>query len=79
LAYYNSTVIFLANYWNFLAFLTVLIVASADEIKQSFYSNRVGSISDVLLDSIGGLTMILLFQIFQYLFQFLLRAFSNRH
>lgn len=68
LAYYNSTISFLANYWYILAFVTVVFIASADEIKQSFYANRVGSVSDVVLDSIGGLTMILLFQLFQYLF-----------
>ena len=68
LAYYNSTTIFLANYWYLSAFATVVFVASADEIKQSFYANRVGSVSDVVLDSIGGLTAILLFQLFQYLF-----------
>ncbi|NJM52172.1 MAG: VanZ family protein [Blastocatellia bacterium] len=68
LAYYNSTLMFLANYWYLSAFLTVVFVASADEIKQSLYANRVGSVSDVVLDSIGGLTAILLFQLFQYFF-----------
>lgn len=68
LAYYNSTIIFLANYWGLLAFATVVFVASADELKQTFYANRMGSISDVVLDSIGGLTMILFIQFFQYVF-----------
>jgi VanZ family protein len=68
LAYYNSSADFLANYWYLLAFLTVLIVASADEFKQSFYANRVGSVSDVALDCFGGLTAISIFQFFQYLF-----------
>lgn len=66
-AYYNSTTIFLANYWYLSAFLTVVFVASADEIKQSFYANRVGSVSDVVLDSIGGLTAIVLFWLFTLL------------
>ena len=68
ITYSNSSFSFLANYWYLLAFLTVLVVASADEIKQSFYANRIGSVSDVMLDSFGGLTMIILFQIFQNLF-----------
>lgn len=50
-----------SDYWHVFAFLTVLIVASADEIKQSFYANRIGSVSDVVLDCIGGLTAITLF------------------
>lgn len=67
LAYYNSTTIYLANYWHLSAFATVVFIASADEIKQSFYANRVGSVSDVVLDSIGGLTAILLFWFFNSL------------
>ena len=63
LAFYNSTADLLANYWYFLAFLTVLIVASTDEIKQSFYANRVGSVSDVALDCLGGFIAIVLFWI----------------
>lgn len=61
LAYYNSNAFFLANYWHLVSFLTVLIVASADEIKQSFYANRVGSVADVALDCIGGFAAIGLF------------------
>jgi VanZ family protein len=41
-----------------------LIVAATDEIRQSFYPNRVGSLADVALDCAGGLTMIFLFRIF---------------
>lgn len=42
----------------------VLTVAAADEIRQSFSSERIGSLSDVILDCAGGLTAILLFRIF---------------
>ncbi len=65
--FYNSSVIFVAKFWYIFAFVMVLGIASADEIKQSFYANRVGSLSDVMLDSAGGLTMILLFWLFTFL------------
>lgn len=64
LAFYNSPVFFTADSWYISAFLTILLIASTDEIKQSFYSNRVGSFFDVVLDCVGGLTMILLYKIF---------------
>ncbi len=64
LAFYNSPVFFSPAYWHVSAFLTVLFVASADEIKQSFSNNRVGSFFDVVLDCFGGLTMILVYKIF---------------
>lgn len=67
-AYSNSSLSFLANYWYLLAFLTVLFVASADEIKQTFYANRIGSVSDVMLDCFGGLTMILFFQLLKTIY-----------
>lgn len=62
--FYNSSLSSLGNFWHVCAFAIVLIVASADEIRQSFYPERDGSFSDVALDCLGGLTMILLFWIF---------------
>jgi VanZ family protein len=64
IVFYNSSAIFLAKFWFVYAFGVVLIVAAADEIRQSFYPNRVGSLTDVALDCAGGLTMIILFRIF---------------
>ena len=64
IVFYNSSLLYPAGFWYVYAFAVVLIVASADEIRQSFYSERVGSISDVALDCVGGLSMILLFWIF---------------
>jgi VanZ family protein len=61
---FYSSVLSLAKFWHVCAFAVVLAVASADEFRQSFYSNRIGSLSDVALDCSGGLTMILLFWIF---------------
>lgn len=64
LVFYNSTVNFLAAFWYVFAFMTVLIIASADEIKQSFYASRDGSVADVVLDCSGGLTMIFILWLF---------------
>ena len=64
IVFYNSSLLYPARFWYVCAFAVVSIVASADEFRQSFYSERVGSLSDVVLDCLGGLTMILLFWIF---------------
>ena len=60
IVFYNSSAIFPAKFWYVYAFAVVLIVAAADEIRQSFYPNRIGSLADVALDCAGGLTMIFL-------------------
>ncbi|MCY7345797.1 MAG: VanZ family protein [Pyrinomonadaceae bacterium] len=62
--FYNSSLPSPAKFWHVCAFAIVLVVASADEIRQSFYPERNGSLSDVALDCLGGLTMILLFWLF---------------
>jgi VanZ family protein len=50
----------IADYWQFFAFLTVLLTASLDELNQSYNSSRTGTANDVLLDCAGGLAMILI-------------------
>jgi len=62
--FYSSSMPFLAKFWYLFAFVIVLVVAALDEARQSFYEDRVGSLSDVALDGVGGLTAILLFWIF---------------
>jgi VanZ family protein len=64
IVFYNSTFVYLSRFWYVCAFVVVLIVAALDEIRQSFYPERVGSISDVVLDCVGGLTMIFAFWLF---------------
>lgn len=59
--FYNSFLLSPARFWYFYAFVIVLVVASVDEIRQCFYPDRSGSLSDIALDCVGGLTMILLF------------------
>jgi len=61
IVFYNSSLPVMAKFWYAGAFVIVLVVASIDEIRQSFYPERTGSLSDVALDCSGGLTMILLF------------------
>ncbi len=62
--FYNSSLPSLREFWHVFAFAAVLTVASADEIRQSFYPERDGTLSDVALDCLGGLTVILLFWLF---------------
>ncbi len=61
--FYNSSMPSLAKFWYLFAFVIVLVVAALDEARQSFYADRVGSLSDVALDCFGGLSMITLFWI----------------
>ncbi len=64
-AFATSSIKFLRNQWFIAAFVLVLLVASIDEINQSYIASRTGSIYDVLLDCAGGLTMILLFALYK--------------
>ncbi|MBK8305249.1 MAG: VanZ family protein [Chloracidobacterium sp.] len=59
----SSSLHFLATLWHLLSF-AIVIVAAVDEGRQCFSPDRVGSLSDVALDGVGGLTAILLFWIF---------------
>ena len=59
-AFSRSSYAMLRN-WRFaFALLLVSLVATADEINQSFLSSRTGAATDVLLDISGGLTVILI-------------------
>jgi VanZ family protein len=64
--FYSSNFLLLANYYSIFAFLTVLLIACADELKQSFYANRHGSFVDVMIDCAGGLTTIFFFKLFTF-------------
>ena len=60
-AFSSSSQKFLQKFWLVASLILVLLIASIDETNQSFNSARTGSITDVLLDCFGGLTMILIF------------------
>ena len=55
----------LRNFWFAGAMLLVVIVASIDETNQAFTSSRTGSIGDVLIDVVGGITMIVFLALFK--------------
>ena len=50
----------LKNYWFAVSFFVVIAVAALDEFNQSFLASRTSSVFDVGLDTIGGLTALLL-------------------
>ncbi len=62
----NSSVSILRRFWYVFAFLIVVSVGSIDEYNQSFNVLRTGSFYDTLLDSTGGLTMILVFYLYTH-------------
>lgn len=57
-AFWGSAADFLKRHWYALAFAVVIVTASLDEFSQSFNPARTSSPYDVVLDCIGGLTMI---------------------
>ena len=63
-AFWSSSIEIFRRYWFIFAFGLVVCIASIDEYNQSFNSARTGSIYDVLLDCLGGLTAILLLAAF---------------
>lgn len=55
---------FLQRFWFPLSLALVFIIASLDEFNQGFLASRTSSFQDVLLDTLGGLTML----VFLFLF-----------
>ncbi len=53
-AFWDSSIRNLRENWYIFAVAIVLLVASIDEINQSFNPTRTGLFSDVLLDGLGG-------------------------
>lgn len=51
---------FLRKFRFFASFILVFTIASLDEFNQSFLASRTGSIRDVLLDTAGGLTILMI-------------------
>ena len=58
-AFWKSGNRYLRNYWFIIAVGFVVLVASIDEINQSFNITRTSSVYDVILDGIGGLSMVI--------------------
>lgn len=51
---------FLQKYRYLVSFILVFAIASLDEFNQSFLASRTSSFWDVLLDTSGGLTMLMI-------------------
>lgn len=66
-AFYTSSVSLLRDHWFIAAGLLIVLVASLDELNQSFEPSRTGSMRDVLLDCSGGLTAIVIIYILRKL------------
>lgn len=58
-AFLGSSIQPLRNHWFRSSLILVFLTASLDEIHQSFDPSRIGSASDVLLDCIGGIAMLI--------------------
>lgn len=56
---------FLQKRWFLISLLTVFAVASLDELNQSFIVSRTGNFRDVLLDTVGGLIMLICFYFYK--------------
>jgi VanZ family protein len=56
---FSGSVGSLRKNWFWASFALVLTVAAIDEINQSLDPSRIGSVSDVLLDCVGGMVMLL--------------------
>ena len=67
-AFSGSSLKILRGFWFVFAFALIVIVAAADETNQSFLASRTSSVYDVMLDSAGGLFMIILFAVYRNLF-----------
>lgn len=63
-AFSSSSIYFLQKRPFFISLILVILVASLDEFNQSFLASRTASIRDVLLDITGGLTVLLIFYLF---------------
>ena len=59
-AFSSSSNEFLQKYRFFVSLILVFSIASLDEINQSFLTSRTGSFWDVLLDTFGGLTILMI-------------------
>lgn len=60
------------------AILTTFIIASFDEFRQTFIEGRTGIFDDVLLDTSGAITFIVLFKIGQACYYLLFKKIKKR-
>ena len=65
-AFSNSNLKNLRRFWFVFAFLLVILIASIDETNQGYLTSRTGSIYDVLLDTAGGLIMLIFLILYRF-------------
>ncbi len=63
-AFFYSSSLLLSKYWYVFALLLVFVVASIDEIQQSFVPSRTALPSDVVLDLAGAAVAVIIFYLF---------------
>ena len=64
-AFWTSGKRILNGNWCIAAVLLVLTVAILDELNQSYISSRTGSVNDVILDIIGGGTIVVILFVYR--------------
>jgi len=64
-AFISSTHLFIRRRWFELALLLVVVNSFLDELHQSFVPSRTGSIYDSFIDIAGGLTVLIVFKLFE--------------
>ena len=64
-AFISSTHLFIRRRWFELALLLVVVNSFLDELLQSFVPSRTGSIYDSFIDIAGGLTVLIVFKLFE--------------
>jgi len=61
------------------AVVTTFVVASLDEFRQSFVEGRTGIFDDVILDTSGAITFLIIFKIFSFIYRKIKRTTLRAH
>lgn len=64
-AFTTSSKNFIRSRWFLSSLLLVIIYALLDEYHQTFVSSRIGSIYDSMIDTVGGLTALVVFYVWR--------------
>ncbi|MBR2024501.1 MAG: VanZ family protein [Clostridia bacterium] len=76
---FNHTFNIKSLYKNLFSFVSSVLYASFDEFHQSFVANRGPSFKDVIIDSVGALTGVLLHLLMIYLIALIKQKKQKRH
>lgn len=81
-AFLTSSKHFLRKYWHIGAVMSVAVLATIDEGGQSFDPTRTGSIYDILIDIVGGISAVVVIALLRHkwpLNKLFTRTEINRH